>query len=427
MAAKRVPKGPDPVVLLAQGLVARLNAEKSQPTAPFPWTLRQLVASVAADASAATIEKAVKKKQFTDHAFLVKVPDKKGFPVQQAMDSPAALWEDAQALAGSRLTLEFLVRENPSASVARITKWVCAKPRKDFQTALAPPLSAFLYDALAARLVETIRQQRQRGETSYPLTLDHLASLAGVADRTAVAETIGRKAFTEAAFVLSPPRSGKSPTAAQQKALLGRLVALNEDCDKLVGSRAFLEGAIRACRDAKSVAFTLDDLAKKQFRGFVDKRLATQFVQAVIEKMSRGTLPPTVAWIKKSGKNHLFLVEDLSPPALRQRITAMDGAPPQAVAPSQTSASSYPSRFDAEFRRLDRQRGSNNFVWLFELRDALPEFTREQFDGGLRQLREARRFKLNAGEGHYGMSQQQSNGSIREAGTVYLSVSRIES
>ena len=132
----------------------------------------------------------------------------------------------------------------------------------------------------------------------------------------------------------------------------------------------------------KSVAFTLDELAKKQFKGVLDKRLATQFVQAVTEKLFTGTLPPSVAWIKKSGKNYLFLVEDLSPPALRQRLSAVGGVPTDAVVPPRPSASVFPLRFDAEFRRLDRERGSNNFVWLSELARPCPSSPGSNLTGG---------------------------------------------
>ena len=105
------------------------------------------------------IAKAIAKKVFTDHAF-VKPPDKKGYSIEKVMDSPVALWQDCADSRGEPSHPGFLLHQNPSGDVAQITKWVCAKPRKDFQVALTSPLSSFLYDALAARLVAAIREQR---------------------------------------------------------------------------------------------------------------------------------------------------------------------------------------------------------------------------------------------------------------------------
>jgi hypothetical protein len=97
--------------------------------------------------------------------------------------------------------------------------------------------------------------------------------------------------------------------------------------------------------------------------------------------------------------------------------------PPSGIAGS--GAESFAARFDEEFIRLDRLHGSHNFVWLSDLRRSLSEFSREQFDGGVNKLREARRYQLNAAEGRSGTSSEQLEASIVEIGVRYIAISRL--
>ena len=63
-----------------------------------------------------------------------------------------------------------------------------------------------------------------RGDKRIPLLRPFGAPGSRVAAPMSVISAIERKAFTQAAFVLSPaPRSGRKPSAAQQKALLAAL------------------------------------------------------------------------------------------------------------------------------------------------------------------------------------------------------------
>jgi hypothetical protein len=96
------------------------------------------------------------------------------------------------------------------------------------------------------------------------------------------------------------------------------------------------------------------------------------------------------------------------------------------AAPSAAGASlaAFSGAFDAAFARLDRQRGSHNFVNLVELRQALPEFPRAAFDEGLHRLRRDGKYGLSAAESIHGIRPEEQEAGIREAGALLLFVSR---
>src|SRR5262249_36080842 len=111
---------------------------------------------------------------------------------------------------------------------------------------------------------------------------------------------------------------------------------------------------------------------------------------------------------------HLFFLRDV------QGATAAPAPAPQPIAPAPID---FAAAFEEAFARLDRERGSNNFVSLVDLRRDLP-VDRDTFDGELRRLREAGRFTLSAAEGRHGLSPEEQDAAIREEGTLLLFVAR---
>ena len=84
----------------------------------------------------------------------------------------------------------------------------------------------------------------------------------------------------------------------------------------------------------------------------------------------------------------------------------------------------FARHFEEAFDRLDRTDGRLNFVSLIDLRRELSGFNREQFDEGIKGLRRSRKFSLSAAEGRLGISEDQKNAAILEAGSLLLFVSR---
>lgn len=444
MAGKRQTKKPDHAIELAAKLLDSLQAKKVH--GDYPISLRRLAETADPGASSDVLHAAVGKPLFTKAAFLVKPPDKKGFTIQQAMDSPVGLWDDAKMVACHASTLAFVQAVLPSGPPTEWKKWVNRGGKGAFKKSFANVIDEQSPNAL----LKVLRTLRHLGDAGYPLTLRALAEATNRMPLADAANAMTKSTFLNA--VLFAAKLPKTITVATAKKFADAPLALREDIDRLAGSSLLLEYGIRTCRKTRDCAFHIEEIANKVLgtaKNCSEADLRNRFVQVTVEKLASGSTPRTIGWINKKSKSLLFLTEDLQPKFLqashaneadRKRQTAeapvntttvglgVSAVPPASASTATTAVDDhFVPRFDEAFRRLDHDRGSNNFVWLTDLRRALTEYSREQFDAGLRRLREIRRYKLNAGEGHFGVSDEQKQSSICEAGTIYLSVSRIES
>jgi hypothetical protein len=298
---------------------------------------------------------------------------------------------------------------------------------------------------LAARLLAILKEQRDQKAGRYPARLGNVVSLAGSSNSRDLLSAVKTKTFTSSVVLPKTPSS-----KFLIKNALDLPVALWEDVDRLAADPLLLSEVIRLKRTDTTHAFSVAEL-KKWLSGAKDDLLRKQFDRAVKQQIASGALPKNIGWIQIKSPR-LFSLDDLKPagflrrspwaqserpvaslttpkasgPAQRIEGIAETGTVQQAAKGGAAPAETFADRFDREFSRLDRQNGSYNFVSLFELRRALPEFSREQFDHGLKQLRQARRFRINVGEGRSGVSAEQQEAAIIEDGTVHSSVSRIK-
>ena len=440
--------GPEAV---AAGLLDALKKNRDFAASGKSLTLQRLVEIAGVNASREVLKKAVSGKQFTEHAFLVKPPGK-DFAIEHALASPVALWDDAKNLALLPSTVDFVRRAYPGGSHADWKRWVCGKPRKDFRDAFALVLETHL----PKRLLEVLRSQKLHAPAGYPLTIRQLAELGDRTPDAEAAAAVMGKTFVEAAIVAAP--QVKKLSSADLKALMEARVALREDIDLLAGSPELLTRALRDSRRDKDLAFTIEELVKASL-GNWDKDLKQRFAHLAAEKLASGSAPETMGWITKNGKSLLFFREDMFPRSHRigkQAGQAEVGSPRVPAAPDSAQTSGvglatsrlnpssasdlskagdsskavdehFAAKFEDAFRRLDGEKGSYNFVSLLDLRRALSDYSREQFDRGLKLLRQARRYRINVGEGRSGVSPEQQEAAIIEDGTIHSSVSRIKS
>src|SRR5262249_26313161 len=142
-------------------------------------------------------------------------------------------------------------------------------------------------------------------------------------------------------------------------------------------------------RKAKeTVAFTAGDLAKRV------PELKESLEHAVRDGAARLSLPPGIGWVEFKGEPLFFLTENVKPSASRAAAPtaghspAPHRQPEQAAQPSEGAFAprDFTQTFRSAFEVLDRRNGLTNFVKLAELREALSEFSREEFDAGLREL-----------------------------------------
>lgn len=268
--------------------------------------------------------------------------------------------------------------------------------------------------ALGAAMLETL--QAQRGHGQYPLTLAELARLTAPDTRPQQALAAVRKRLFSSGAIVA--RAGR----------IDAPVAAIEDLELLAGSAITLEFALRSMQTASMRARTVADLGSRLTS---TAKFKDVFKRAVNEQVEREQTPPGVGWIVDR-KPKLFLLEEIRPRWLRQRLTAgNDGkaALRQPAVPAEATASAekpedFAICFEKAFDQLDRQKGSHNFVSLLDLRRRLSDIPRHRFDTGLHQLRIAGRFTLSAAESVSGIPVEQREAGIEEAGSLLLHVSR---
>lgn len=243
---------------------------------------------------------------------------------------------------------------------------------------------------------------------------------------------------TEVAHKIDPRVSAKAVLSALRRKALAAValpvrmepespIALMADAPRLAAAPATLEFVLRSKRTRSLHLFTVAQLKEKvTSRG----RLKELFAAAVNEQIGAGRVPATVAWVLDR-RPKLFLLENLNVAAGALGGGFPSGGPSCSPGPAlpEPGGAAEPAvpfdvRFDEVFRRLDRQAGSHNFVSLVALRRALAEFAREEFDRSLDALRRAGHYGLSAAESYSGISAEQREAGIVEAGSLLLYVSR---
>jgi hypothetical protein len=280
---------------------------------------------------------------------------------------------------------------------------------------------------LSRRMLSVLESQRRLGEESYPPTLRRLAELCEVkGSENAIRKAASTAPMSERTTVLV--RKGKT-------LVLDAPVALREDADRELG--LILGGLLRfALSPATSkskgkakvtAAFTVGDLAKRV------PELKQRLEHAVRDGAARLSLPRGVGWVEFKGEPLFFLTENVKPSASRAASPATGPEPAPHRQPAQAARSSedafsprdFMQAFRAAFEALDRRNGSTNFVKLAELREALADFSRDEFDAGLRRLRMDGVFSLDSHEGLHGsLTDEERDAGVREAGSLLVYASR---
>jgi hypothetical protein len=305
-------------------------------------------------------------------------------------------------------------------SKAVVTGKTDRKPSLDarvyFKQDVPPPQAQ-----LSARMLLVLEAQRRLGNGAYPLSLGRLAELC---------ERKGSDALVKKA-VAHPPLSETAIVAT--KAGPEALVVLKADVqDRMpIVLPALLRHALRPSTSKvkgkleETHAFALPEVSKR----FI-KELHDPIGAALRRALDREDLPQEVAWVRIKGEPYLFLRENLKPSGARihqdVELAVTDPAS-LAVAPSAPprQRQDFAQAFREAFERLDRRSGATNFIKLSDLRRALPEFGRDEFDAGLRALRVEGLFSLDSHEGLYGMlTADERDAGVAEAGSLLVYASR---
>jgi hypothetical protein len=379
------PKRVDEIAALAERMLGVLAAQRPHDGDAGSPTLRQLAELCDIDGSDPRVLKAAGKKVLTDKAV---VPKRDRRP---DLDAPVRLKEDLPTL--------------------------------------------------VARILGVLESQRRLGGGAYPVSLRRLALLCGLnASDKRVNAAAAHRTFTERAIIARQEN---------RKPVMGAPVILRDDIQDGVATVALSllrftlsdEAKPKNRKQAKppeTTAFPVDELTKR-----LAKEIQEPFQVAVTRGIEQETLPLDFAWVVIDGKPHLFAVDQMRPEALRRSFSnsgqetspfSRRDEPSTAPRPPATPlpaadhgppSSDFAEAFRAAFDRIDRENGAMNFVKLTDLRRALPGFTREQFDAGLKRLRLDRQFSLDSHEGRYEtLRPDDRDAGIHEAGSLLIYASR---
>lgn len=152
----------------------------------------------------------------------------------------------------------------------------------------------------------------------------------------------------------------------------------------------------------KDVAAQVDSADRKSFSAHWQKAIASTALPRGVSSLLVGT--------KTKSARKLFLVNQ-AVPAFAD--LASEAQPASSVSAARLSTP-LKDRLLAEFDRLDEQSGGRFYVTLFDLRHALPEVSRSDFDAALQQLRKDWILSLTPAEGR----QESVPANVREAGIV---------
>jgi hypothetical protein len=371
-----MPRAPDKAATLSEKMLDLLDSERKLGSPAYPTTLRRLGELCGGSPSEEEILKAATKQAFTKRAVVTEKVDKK-----PSLNAPVYFKEDV--------------------------------PSKDRVA------------ELAERMLVVLESQRRLGAEAYPPTLRRLAELCDLnASDTRVTKAAGHKAFADRAIVAAKEKSKPHRDAP---------VILRSDME--AGLTPTLPALLRFAlstvtakvkgKPTETTAFTPSE-AKMRLVPELRERLVT----ALEREIERQSLPEGVAWVVTKGKPYLFLVKNLRPSGSPPSSPAASASTPAHRTDVVAFSPAHPARdfapaFRAAFEQLDRRNGATNFVKLLDLRRALAEFSRDEFDAGLRKLRLDGEFSLDSHEGLYGsLTPEAREAGIREAGSLLIYVSR---
>jgi hypothetical protein len=421
-----MPRKKDAATELAEKMLQALDAQRRLGAEAYPLAVRRLAQLTDSAAPDELVLKAVaKKKVFAPRAVVAQARN---------LDSPIALAEDADRLAGSPLLLEFLLeqvctRDRPTCPIKNLKSKLVASLRAPFEAALDRQVRDHTLPAtvavvtvkkkqelhflrypiprapevvLAENLVQVLRSQRTLGGDSYPLSLSRLVELT----QPGADAALRKKAFAQPTFkdqvVLALQKAADTP------------LALAEDDELLASSALLWHTLLHLVRSEQEQAFDGTALEKS-----LTPALRRSFHQALGHRIDSRSMPPGIGFLLHKKKPVVFLLQDVERNA--GRTTGSPASPTPEAVPA--GGQDFARAFDTAFDRLDRQAGVHNLVSLVELRRAVPS-DRNTFDAELRRLRMAGRYTLKLAEGRHGISPEEQAAGIQEDGNLLLYVSR---
>lgn len=342
-------------------------------------------------------------------------------------------------------------------------------PKPKAKTGVPKPGSA-----LASQLLATLQSERALGGDRYPSTPERLFELVDAEDADEVVAALRSKLLTRDVVLFAKAFNAKTKDlAGKKKDARGAVVCFVADLESVLQTEAVFVNLLE--RSGKRDLFTAAALAKeapgsvaKQIKPNLDALRENEQLRRIgFLRADKQVL--NYFLIDRVGAQQLAYVrnavENGSPPSRtesRQRALSTSmreavpkhadssdggthGFDPASVDPleeessdsvvafvSPVSASTSPSlddafvrAFEATFERLDAANGGDNWVSLLDVRRAMPEYGRAEFDAALANLRRDRVFGLESVDGRHRLpSPEEIEAAIHEMGRTLLFVKR---
>jgi len=431
---------PNPIAEFGAGILEALGRPSQ---AGMFWTLRRAAASIRPECPDDDLRAALAVKPLKA-ATVCAFPDD--------LDAPAVLKADARRLVESNELLKAVMQqlcspEMPQAPLAVLkspltkalqapfsTYWskrIKEKSLPDFvsvtSTKIGRKTTLELHDLrfprreqiLSRRLLEAVEAARHEA-TQYPCRLAVLCRDIGEPETTPGVLT---------ALSVEPCLS-RVVTVYEQGDQ--RILALRTDLDAVSTSAVVLRSLIGALRKPLD---QLVPIAKLEKEKSLSPDARNGLANRIAALVSENHMPAGIGALYAGKKLSVFLAEDAVMGPLTQslqKVRSSESTQPTAQT-NQASASTlaadprpaFAADFEAAFDQLDRQSGLRNYVKLLDLRQALGQYSRLEFDTGLADLRRARRFALESSEGsRVTLTEEERGAGIMEAGNLLTYCSR---
>ncbi|AMV27809.1 hypothetical protein VT84_25630 [Gemmata sp. SH-PL17] len=407
---------------LGTRLVQELIACRTEGGDRYPIRLDHLAARLDPASEPAAVLSAANSAAFKKQAVVA---------VNKRMDARVALHEDAAQLAADPLTLEVGLRAKGETSIppwapAQLAGVVPAFLKPAFAEALARQIASDELPAFAVcvKVGRGVKLYHKDQPPPPPPEVQDAERMVDMLRRGQLGVTLAEletaAELKPAAFKKAAKRPEFTNAVVQVKAGADYVYAIpdGEEFGRFVIG-TLLTYLLTGCKRPNAHAFPAGELV-----ALVNNKQQKQQIENLLNHSDLADeLPAGVGCVllsggKSDGQNAFFLLEHLR---TAQPVARSVATPSQA--PLHLPAD-FVATFDAAFARIDRERGSNNFVSLVDLRAALPAVPRETFDTCLRQLRRDRRYVLSSDERYDGITPEQQAAAIREEGEFLLHVSR---
>ncbi len=269
--------------------------------------------------------------------------------------------------------------------------------------------------ALSEKLVRVLESQKAVAGSSYPTTWQRLTELTDPNSLKSLQDKARQSApFCDRAIVSLVAEAGAP-------------VALTGDEDCLANSPLLLRAVVDKLRSNDNHA--VDILKIVKLKG-IHPGIVPLFQSAIERQVASKHLPAGIGALKLSKKLYLFRMSDIvgtnaGSGHVAESKRALDSSlTPGSTTAYEGSAENFAADFDAAFVKLDGKLGLPNYASLVDLRPAMKQHPRDDFDRGLLELRKTGRYSLSIVEGRFGISDDERAAAIVIDHTSYLLVHR---